>query len=222
MGFFDRIVRDLTNNVIDRVERKAADEIINPQIDKIAENAKARVISQAAQAEDAIFNAPPVIALDKENYDNMLIASRGKLYFMDKVLEGGQKRVSIKLMSTLRFSTETCGDLSGNTDAANTIHSAVLDAIQRFFDDCSAKHMTMAAALENPKFISVNVMNSVKSILDGYSITNPQLLITYVIPTDEATSNGAGTPAEPASWACQYCGSINKGKFCENCGAPQQ
>ena len=223
MGLFDRILRDLTNNVIDSVERKATDEIINPQIDKIAENAKNMVVQQVAQAEDAIYSAPPVIALDKENYNNMLIASRDKLYFMDKVLGGSPKKVAIKMMATFRFSAESCGDMSSNTDAASQIHSAIIDAVQSYFDDSAAHHMTMAAAIESTRVVSAKVIDQVRSLLDTYGITTPQLLFTCLMPYEGTSDINASTVnTQPASWKCQYCGSINEGKFCVSCGAPQE
>ncbi len=33
--------------------------------------------------------------------------------------------------------------------------------------------------------------------------------------------DGAAPKMEPASWKCGFCGGMNTGKFCTNCGAPR-
>lgn len=230
MGFFDRLMNTVANNVGNAVANAATEKFINPAIDKAADNIKTKATEKLAQAEEAIYTTPPTFTKDKENNNILAIASRDKLFFMDKVLGGEPKKVMLKFLSTLKFDVATYGSYEGNSDAANSIHAATIEAAQQVFDECAAKHMTMAGALENMKVLSVQVKEKIAPTLANYGIDNAQFMITYVIPSNGASEGAAQPvnpaqpvqPVQPASWTCAYCGSTNTSKFCSTCGAAKE
>ena len=225
MGFFDRLMNTVANNVGNAVANAAAEKFINPAIDKATDNIKIKAAEKFAEAEDAIYNTPPTFTKDKENNNILAIASRDKLYFMDKVPGGEPKKVMLKFLSTLKFDVATYGSYEGNTDAANSIHAATVEAAQQVFDECAAKHMTMAGALESMKVLSVQIKEKIAPTLASYGIDNAQFLVTYVIPSNTTTDAAAAAPVadfKPAAWTCAYCGSSNTGKFCSTCGAAKE
>ncbi|MCQ2532270.1 MAG: hypothetical protein MJ093_06155 [Saccharofermentans sp.] len=227
MGLFNRMIGDIArsvaNNVANNVGNSVAEKYINPAVNNATESFKTKVVEKVAQAEEAIYTTPPTFSIDKENNNILAIASRDKLYFMDKVPGGEPKKVSLKFLSTLKFSVDGNGSFEGNTSAANRIHEVVLTSAQQVFDECASKHMTMAAAIENMKVLSVQVKEKAQGVFAEYGISNPQYLIAYVLPSGDKVSSVGETPVEvkPDSWQCQYCGSTNTSKFCSSCGSPR-
>lgn len=232
MGFLDRMIRGVANEIANGVANSVGNavanktaEVVNPYVDRAAENVKNNVVAKvqaaSAQVEAELYKEDQQIVENKDKKQQIVVASKTQINFNSVDENGASKSEPLKFASILVFDSER--SFVGDESMARTLRSYTLNSVQKAINSITSSNIRLASK-DLPGYARIIIDKVIEDITPEFSrfgITDPKLIVMDCVPLSVVSSevSSEAPVAAPSSWTCQYCGATNTGKFCSSCGA---